>query len=387
MIGFKSFLTEAASTEKLVHLYHPEEEHFNSGEKGTEHALSTLHEVHKTLTGEKSNASITTKYDGSPSVVFGRHPQSGKFFVATKSAFNVNPKINYTTADIDRNHGHAPGLASKLKTLLKHGPKIAQGEGIYQGDMMYTKEDVKDEGGKYHFTPNTITYSANKDSEQGKKIAGAKLGLVVHTSYEGNDINNLKANYNPDLSKVVEHPDVHLISAQYKETPQYDSRAQKTFNKHLNAAADVHNNLTEKGYSKIAEHGEHLKSYINQTVRTGKASSHEGYIDYLNTRKHKAIESVKTDKAKQAKANAWDSLILDANKNKKHIESGLSMGSHIEQAKNVLVKTLSSDVDFEHSINGRKSKPEGYVVTVKNRPLKLVDRKDFSRENLLKVRK
>jgi len=53
----------------------------------------------------------------------------------------------------------------------------------------------------------------------------------------------------------------------------------------------------------------------------------------------------------------------------------------------VLVKTLSSDVDFEHSINGRKSKPEGYVVTVKNRPLKLVDRKDFSRENLLKVRK
>ena len=29
--------------------------------------------------------------------------------------FNVNPKINYTPKDIDENHGHAAGLAKKLK--------------------------------------------------------------------------------------------------------------------------------------------------------------------------------------------------------------------------------------------------------------------------------
>ena len=39
-------------------------------------------------------------------------PQSGKFFVGTKSVFNATPKINYTNADIKRNHGGA--LADKL---------------------------------------------------------------------------------------------------------------------------------------------------------------------------------------------------------------------------------------------------------------------------------
>lgn len=81
----------------------------------------------------------------SPSIVFGHHPKTGKFFVASKSAFNKNPKINYTEKDIDRNHGHAPGLSSKLKSALKHFPKVTPKKGIYQGDLMYTHEDLKHE--------------------------------------------------------------------------------------------------------------------------------------------------------------------------------------------------------------------------------------------------
>ena len=62
-------------------------------------------------------------------------------FVASKSAFNKNPKINYTHEDIEKNHGHAPGLVSKLKAALDHLPKVTKPGKVYQGDFMYHKDD------------------------------------------------------------------------------------------------------------------------------------------------------------------------------------------------------------------------------------------------------
>jgi hypothetical protein len=62
--------------------------------------------AHAHMTSGAKSSNLTMKYDGSPSLVFGHHPSNGKFFVATKSAFNKNPKINHTEKDIDKNHGH-----------------------------------------------------------------------------------------------------------------------------------------------------------------------------------------------------------------------------------------------------------------------------------------
>ena len=57
------------------------------------------------------------------------------------------------------------------------------------------------------------------------------------------------------------------------------------------------------------------------------------------------------------------------------------MHHHLQQAKDQLVHTLSDKPRFEHTINGAKTKPEGFVVVRNNRPTKLVDRADFSRAN------
>ena len=87
---FTEFLTEQAGT-KLKHLEHPEDNAISS-HAGFTHAFHALHDIHKALKGQKSTSKITTKLDGSPSIVFGHHPESGKFFVASKSAFNKNPR-------------------------------------------------------------------------------------------------------------------------------------------------------------------------------------------------------------------------------------------------------------------------------------------------------
>ena len=53
-----------------------------------------------------------------------------------------NPKINYTSQDIDKNHGHAAGLVKKLKLALQYLPAVGI-KGILQGDFMFDSDDVQ----------------------------------------------------------------------------------------------------------------------------------------------------------------------------------------------------------------------------------------------------
>ena len=142
---------ESSSEEKLTHLEHAEDHPINAGHEGTMHAINTLRQTANALRGQPSSARLMTKFDGSPSIVFGRHPETGRFFVASKSAFNKEPKINYTLEDIERNHGHAPGLVSKLSAALQHLPKVTPSSGVYQADIMHTPEDVMEDHEKVSF--------------------------------------------------------------------------------------------------------------------------------------------------------------------------------------------------------------------------------------------
>lgn len=75
-------------------------------------------------------------------------------------------------------------------------------------------------------------------------------------------------------------------------------------------------------------------------------------------------------------------------KHKSQYEHLLQMHHHLQQAKNTLVKSLEShEGEYTHHISGKKSKPEGFVVHHEGQPTKLVNRAEFAKQNLLKVRK
>ena len=68
--------------------------------------------------------------------------------------------------------------------------------------------------------------------------------------------------------------------------------------------------------------------------------------------------------------------------NKDAFKTTLDIHKHLQNAKNVLVQTMSNaDYKFHHSIDGKKVKPEGHVAVLNNRPTKLVDREEFSAAN------
>jgi hypothetical protein len=396
MLNFLDFLTEdvAAEGAKLKHITHAEDRPLFHGAEGFNHAYDALHGAHyHTKAGAQSNK-LTMKYDGSPSIVYGHHPENGKFFVASKSAFNKNPKLNYTPEDVEKNHGHAPGLVEKLKAGLEHLPKVAPKEGVYQGDMMFTKPDLKKhKDGKVSFTPNTITYTAKGD--KAESIKKAKVGVVTHTKYTGTTLSNMHASGDVNEGDFGHHPDVFHHTASYDSSgANYSKSSQDKVLSELSKAKAIHERHGDKMYKAISMHGGeagHLGTYINQTVRDGSTPSADGLKDHIAGKYEKIIGKLKTEKSQTAKMDELKGHLDHIKKNQDHYENALKMHGHLANAKNELVKTLeSNEGSYEHAIGGEASKPEGFVYNHTHKgvtePTKLVNRAEFARQNLLKAR-
>ena len=394
MFSYTQYLSEAkanasapSSEDKLKHLEHAEDHPINAGAEGYNHAIKTLHAVHQAMQGKPSDASITTKYDGSPSIVFGHHPVTGKFFVASKSAFNKDPKLNYTADDIEQNHGHAPGLVEKLKQGLAHLPKVAPDKGIYQGDVMHSgKKDLEKVGDEFHWKPNVITYTAKQGSPEGQKAAKSKFGVVVHTKYTGKDLETMKAGPSADASKSFkEHSDVHVMHPNLDPTQAHMTDSNhKEFDQHMKEAEEAHKKLSKGGgYNALARHTDNMKTFINSNVAKGTTPTHEGFVNHITERGTKDIAKLKTEKGKSARQNALDLSLKQLYKDKPHIESGLNLHKHLQNAKNVLVNGLdaTSNKPVGTQTNGKATAGEGYVAIVNGRPTKLVNRAEFSANN------
>lgn len=389
MKSFSYFLVEQADESKLKHIHHAEDRPLLHGSAGFDHAVGALEQAHNHIKSGAHSSALTMKYDGSPSIIFGRNPENNKFFVASKSAFNKNPKINYTHQDILKNHGHAPGLMDKLHDALNHLPKVTPKVGVYQGDMMFSGDDKQENKRGVSFTPNTITYSAK--GNLADKIKRAKVGVVVHQQYHGDTLNNMKADPYPDVHNFAQHPDVWHQSAEHDTRHvHYDPIQQSEFQKHMDDAKKIHKE-NPMMYSATSPHqgdAGHLSTYINQTVRTDEKPNVKGFIQHMKDKYTKAANGLKTPAAQSRKMNQYAEHENYVNANKKHYENLLGMHNHLQQAKNVLVNVLNQHSGgLEHDIDGKKTDPEGFVVNHAGQPTKLVNRAEFSKANLLKVRK
>ena len=380
MITFLQYLAEREIPDgKLKHLQHIEDLHIDHGDSGFKHAATDLTRVKKHVESAKANSSLSQKIDGSPAVIMGHHPETGKYFVASKSVFNKDPKINYTHADIEKNHGHAPGLVEKLKSALDHGHKILPKHGVFQGDVLHSGSDVTHGKTTATFKPNTIEYTAHGD--EAEKVKKSKFGVALHTEYHGKTLDSMRAAPIKSYAKFSSHSDVYSPSVAYKSTGQKMSESdEKKFHEHMTAAKESH---SKTNYSHIEPHKAHINTYINQTVRSGEKPNHEGYVRHLEAIKTKAVNSVKTEKAKSAKSDLHQSTInLAKGEHKNSITHALNSQHHLQAAKDLLVKHMDSSAEgLEAKIGGKKVGPEGYVSSHKGKSSKFVNRAEFSRAN------
>ena len=410
MLNFSGFLAEDKGGKNL-HLEHIEDEILNFGVGGGRAAINFVRSLRDMLAGaSRSSVNMTVKWDGAPAIFAGIDPEDGKFFVAKKSVFNVNPKLYKTASEVDADV--SGDLATKFKVALSEFSKLGI-TGVLQGDLMFTSDTVSTENidGKsyYTFQPNTIVYAADVNSDLGKAIKTAKIGVVWHTTYSGRTLQDMKAKFGANISKLNKSASVWMDDATYKDTSGSStmtatetdkvtsslSAAGSTFRKVNSTLLNNFLNIQNSFTGDLS--GASLKTYNNSKVRAGQTITNpkqhaQGYIAWVEGVYQKRIDKLKTPKTKEVAEQNKKETVRELKKHTANLTNILTFQNHIVDAKMGIVSklnTVKSIGTFIKTSNGFKVvNPEGYVAIDRTTggAVKLVDRMEFSFNNFTAIK-
>ena len=400
-------LIEDVLTEfKRTHLEHIEDVILYDGFNGGKRVVDYFRGLLITLQGTSSEAvSVSVKWDGAPAVVCGKHPQTGRFFVATKSAFNTNEKVNYTKSDIAKNHG-TEDLGQKLLKCLVHLKKLNI-EGVVQGDLLFTDNDItrKNINNAPHitFTPNTITYAVPEDSDLGKQIDRAKLGIIFHTTYNGDTLADMKASAGADVASFGSSPDVFFDNATYKDvsgSAKFTADETKTFMNGIEKLETLLQNVPRDLSSQLGNNKDFVpffQMYINAMVKQGQLPSNvnqflKGFQQYYVDKMQQQISGLKAQKALDLRQDKMKQMPQFLSRAKRPLQAMLTFYKAVQKLKGFVLKKMNQAMaigSFQQTDNGLEvTDPEGFVAVDKTgNAVKLVDRLGFSRRNLTAVGK
>ena len=391
---------------KRTHLEHIEDIILTQGYQGGQAVIDYYKGLLVTLQGTSVDpVKVSVKWDGAPAIVCGVNPDNGKFFVGTKAVFAKTPKINYTKANIAKNHG-TDDLGQKLLKCLVHLKKINI-QGVVQGDLLFTEDDLirKPIGGKQHltFTPNTITYAVEEGTDVAKQIEDAKVGIIFHTTYTGDSLGDMNASAGADVQSFAKSPDVFFDNATYKDVSgsakftkdetSYFMQQVDNLEKLLTA---VPRNLSDmfKGNQDFIPF---FQMFINDQVKQGKLPTNvnqfiNDFKMFYAGRMQQQIAGLKAQKALALRQEKMKQMPTFLNRLKRPLQAMLSFYKQTQGMKSFILKKMSQAMQigsFSQTDNGLEvTEPEGFVAVDKQGgAVKLVDRLGFSRRNLTAIKK
>ena len=389
-----------------VHLEHIEDEIFNFGIEGGRASINFIRSLRDMLmSGSSRSVNVTVKWDGAPAIFCGKHPETGKFFVAKKSLLNKTPKFYTSIAEIDADL--SGDLATKFKACFTNLKDIGI-DNILQGDLMFTKGDLTKEdinGESYEtFQPNTIMYAVPSTSKLASTMRKANVGIVFHTTYTGDSLDNLKASFGADISKLKKTSKVWMDDAEYKdvsgtatftkkdsaEITRLMSRTGKIFQKIKKPALD--------GFLKLQgqmDAGMSYKTYHNSKVRAGEnflrlnyKKHTDDYLKFVEEKFDAQIDKLKKPDAKKTKTKNKNIYLTQIRKYLPLLRTLVEFQALINYAKiKILAKVNKAKqltAMFVKKDNGFDVvSPEGFVAIDNDLggAVKLVDRMEFSLNN------
>ena len=388
-----------SNIKQLKHLEHLEDEMLNYGVEGCKAAVSFLKELRKMLGHQESGGFMQTKWDGAPSVICGTDPQTGEFFVGTKSVFNkTEPKICYTEEYID---GYYSGdLAEKLKFSLRYFKELGI-KGVVQGDLLFTSDlrsERVDGESLYTFRPNTITYGIPTDHPIGKAARAAKIGVVFHTHYTGEEISDMQARAGADVEGsqnvlvVKNDTPMHKVGFSARELQSFDNHVQK-IERMCSLAGDFLDDLVSNMGStgdKKFHISTYIKQFFNSEVRAGTQITNvdetvNALVNFYDEKMQKELAKIKTvaNRTKKcALVYQSENYLLD---NVYKFKTMIALYKEIQTLKQMVIDKLDHLEEFRTYVqteNGYKvTTPEGYVMHKDGSMIKFVNRFEFAFNN------
>jgi len=382
---------------QLKHLDHIEDLLLMKGSEGLNRALY----ICERMISEPKSHKVSVKIDGAPSVIAGWNRYS-EFFVATKSLFNKTPKVNYSIEDIQKNHGHAPGLENKLVYALTYFKDIIPQGRIFQGDILFTAMDVHsfidDEGCYVSIKPNTVEYRT-RDRKIIDTVKYAKIGVVWHTEYIGQSFDDLEAMISSDVSCIKSNENVYIAKSDF-----IDKFGKSRFNEMEEAGLFAYVNAIEMKMQRLKENNNRIDEifnekseisdlamqFINARLREGKVfvNKEESLLEFVNFTRYKynkvkLISKSAIDANEQKYMNLY-SFIMYSLGVRQCIMEVFELHYWLQCLKQRLIEKLNlptKDYKWKCFIDGSPSNHEGFVVTNNFSSVKFVDRMEFSRAN------
>jgi hypothetical protein len=301
-------------------------------------------------------------------------------------------------------YGESP-VVDKLHLAYDNLKKLGI-EGIVQGDMMFTKDSLKKEtidGVEYiTFRPNTITYAVPANTEMAKRITAADMGIVFHTAYTGNTIQDLQSSFGVAVKGFNKTPSVWVDDAFYKD---YTGSA---------TLSDKQNDIIKRGIKQIAntlastdtdkfdtvtqqpDFKKFVQPYINNLVRKNQSVGDsnafiKGFQQFFQGKMQGEISKLKGGPDSPAAQNRLQKIQDLENsfvENKNTLFNVLTVYKQINNLKLMLIKKLNTVEGigtFVKTDRGYEvTNPEGYVAVGKaGGAVKFNDRLEFNRNNFV----
>lgn len=368
---------EPASTGSIVdHIEHIEDLPVLFGYEGALLARHYLGSCYSALYGGLYDARISTKFDGSFSIVAGYDPLDEQFFVAKKSIFNKVP-VYYKSGEQITNSNLRHDLKVKLLWSLQFLPAIIK-EGIFQGDFLYDLHEAKPE-----FQPNTLLY-APRTKKISDQIADSFIGIAWHTQYVG-----MIGNLSVTTKYKFPESNINVLSIDSTWTPT-DLNTTREFYRAANLFLrdiDLVISKLQRELNGFAAHPE-LPKLFKQYQNARAKGCEYGFKYWLDKYFKTEHQARKTARGMKAVLERWVSV--DAALDEFNMIDVRTLVLMIEELKRrLLVEFDKRSNDWsvyyvtKHDNHLHPTGHEGYVISKSDGrfPVKLVDRKQFSSLN------
>jgi hypothetical protein len=242
--------------------------------------------------------------------------------------------------------------------------------GYVQGDLLYTSTPPEEKG-EYVFTPNTITYRIPASTELGKRIGSSEVGIAMHTMFsergaQKNPIGHLKFHKVDGLFLI----DPVRPSENVKPSEREKLRILKTVSKKYGQAIDTLFNPAELRTLQITDLPKLCIDYVNSIV------------------KNPEIEDFSADHMLGEFAQ-WLQQKVSPRKLAnivEYLQSPSSNTDALSAAFTVFVLLHEIKMDILQQLDRQHPGQEGWVIATPRTTTKLVNRFDFSRNNLTKAK-
>ena len=322
-------------------------------------------------------AGVSIKLDGSPTIFCGRDPADNRFFVSKKGILNDDPKVYKSKQDIVADNRGKQDLILKLVYAFKYLQALSMREGIIQGDLLYTRRDVKEmeiQGQRMlTFQTNTILYAVPEMSDIVRRVKQSHMGISFHTTYAGRSLGELRVtNHNP-YSYIDPNPMVWAPSPFLDSTIQVDSSVKSDLEQIIHQVKSSAQFLAEISQSDL---GRGLIEFENSRVGSGHVTRNFNKYN-MEVKQFLAQRYPQASSLDDQKLLSLFELRKFMTDLKKEITTNLKDAPNEFHHVKTFVKNSGGQlVETEH---------EGYVCSLRGtQPFKMVDRTKFSKNNFEK---